>query len=75
MTARFCDRCGGRLEGAGAGASVSAARGTPHDRCEAARRFEPPRYCARCGRRLVVQVSPDGWTARCTEHGTTNHLG
>ncbi|UGT60771.1 hypothetical protein [Nocardia asteroides] len=31
--------------------------------------LEPPRYCERCGRRMVVQVSPDGWWARCSRHG------
>ena len=27
-------------------------------------------YCSRCRRRMVVQVLPTGWTARCSEHGT-----
>ncbi|MBH0780156.1 hypothetical protein IT779_28180 [Nocardia sp. NEAU-351] len=31
--------------------------------------LEPPRYCEQCGRRMVVQVSPDGWWARCSRHG------
>nr|WP_231390322.1 hypothetical protein [Nocardia sp. CNY236] len=31
--------------------------------------LEPPRFCARCGRRMIVQVSPDGWWARCSRHG------
>lgn len=31
--------------------------------------LEPPRFCAECGRRLVVQVRPDGWRARCSRHG------
>lgn len=31
--------------------------------------LEPPRYCAQCGRRMVVQVSPDGWWAKCSRHG------
>jgi hypothetical protein len=31
--------------------------------------LEPPRYCARCGRRMVVQVNPDGWWAKCSRHG------
>ncbi|MFM9378095.1 hypothetical protein [Gordonia sp. VNK21] len=34
--------------------------------------LEPPRYCGRCGRRMVVQVRPDGWTARCSRHGTVD---
>ncbi|MFC5752017.1 hypothetical protein [Actinomadura rugatobispora] len=55
--AAYCDRCG---EPAAAGG---------HEACRAARRMEPPRYCSRCRRRLVVQVTPAGWTARCTRHG------
>ncbi|MFD3812443.1 hypothetical protein [Rhodococcus sp. NPDC058639] len=31
--------------------------------------LEPPRYCVQCGRRMVVQVVPDGWWARCSRHG------
>ncbi|WP_407662444.1 biotin synthase auxiliary protein BsaP [Mycolicibacterium palauense] len=31
--------------------------------------LEPPRYCAACGRRMTVQVRPDGWWARCSRHG------
>lgn len=31
--------------------------------------LEPPRYCEQCGRRMVVQVSPDGWWAKCSRHG------
>ncbi|WP_407445923.1 hypothetical protein [Rhodococcus sp. (in: high G+C Gram-positive bacteria)] len=31
--------------------------------------LEPPRYCAQCGRRMIVQVVPDGWWARCSRHG------
>lgn len=36
----------------------------------AALELEPPRYCARCGRRMVVQVHPTGWSAKCVDHGT-----
>ncbi|HEY7054025.1 MAG TPA: hypothetical protein VH496_18110 [Mycobacterium sp.] len=32
--------------------------------------LEPPRYCADCGRRMIVQVRPDGWSAKCSRHGT-----
>ncbi|MFI6869656.1 hypothetical protein [Nocardia sp. NPDC050406] len=35
----------------------------------AAMGLEPPRYCDRCGRRMIVQVSPDGWWAKCSRHG------
>lgn len=30
---------------------------------------EPPRRCPICGRRMTVQVRPDGWRARCCRHG------
>jgi hypothetical protein len=61
VSASFCDRCG-------------EAVGGDHSRCAAARRLEPPRYCASCGRRLVVQVTPTGWTAACSRHGTRDSL-
>ena len=53
----YCDQCG---EPAGAGG---------HGACAARRALEPPRYCARCRRRMVVQVTPGGWSARCARHG------
>lgn len=34
--------------------------------------LEPPRFCGQCGRRMVVQVRPDGWDARCSRHGTVD---
>ncbi len=52
----YCDACG--------------EPGT-HPACTARRDLEPPRWCPRCRRRMVVQVTPTGWTARCAEHGTT----
>ena len=59
----YCDRCGRALGGAD---------GAPdHPACREAREFEPPRYCARCGRRTVVKVTPDGWSSHCTRHGLT----
>jgi hypothetical protein len=54
---RFCTRCGDPAGGGG------------HEACTAALRLEPPRYCAQCRRRMVVQVVPTGWTARCSVHG------
>ena len=39
-------------------------RGVQHDEP-----LEPPRFCTRCRRRMVVQVHPTGWTARCAAHG------
>jgi ribosomal protein S18 acetylase RimI-like enzyme len=40
-----------------------------HEDCTRRLELEPPRYCTRCRRRMVVQVHPSGWTARCVEHG------
>jgi hypothetical protein len=34
--------------------------------------LEPPRFCAECGRRMIVQVRPDGWWAKCSRHGTVD---
>ncbi|MBF6330092.1 hypothetical protein [Nocardia transvalensis] len=31
--------------------------------------LEPPRFCEQCGRRMIVQVNPDGWWAKCSRHG------
>lgn len=56
----YCGRCG---QDAGT---------ADHGGCTRALTLEPPRYCARCRRRLVVQVTPSGWSARCVEHGPTS---
>ncbi|MDQ6874539.1 MAG: hypothetical protein M3042_05675 [Actinomycetota bacterium] len=57
MSGGFCGHCG-RPAGAG-----------EHSDCAHALVLEPPRYCPRCRRRMVVQVTPSGWSARCVEHG------
>ena len=54
----YCDRCGFPNDD------------HDHAACEAARKLEPPRYCALCRRRMKVQVVPTGWRATCVEHGT-----
>lgn len=41
-----------------------------HPDCDLRLGLEPPRYCTHCKRRMVVQVHPTGWSARCVEHGT-----
>jgi len=41
-----------------------------HAVCARRRVIAPPRYCAACARRMVVQVTPAGWSARCSVHGT-----
>ena len=59
----YCGHCGeGLLE----------ADGGPreHARCARMLAMEPPRWCARCRRRMRVQVTPLGWSAVCVEHGT-----
>ncbi|WP_328607623.1 hypothetical protein OG943_00300 [Amycolatopsis sp. NBC_00345] len=49
-----------------------SAGGTDHAACHNPRtELEPPRFCVFCARRLVVQVTPVGWTARCSRHGET----
>ena len=53
----FCGQCGKPLSESG------------HDGCAARLELEPPRFCAQCARRMVVQVTPTGWTARCSRHG------
>ncbi|HZE32619.1 MAG TPA: hypothetical protein VE198_14415 [Actinoallomurus sp.] len=58
MTATYCDHCGDPLTTG------------EHEGCRVAREMEPPRYCPECRRRMVVQVTPGGWTADCTRHGT-----
>lgn len=57
MIAAYCGRCGEPLPADG------------HPACDLALALEPPRYCLTCRRRMVVQVLPTGWTARCVEHG------
>ncbi|MFF5990522.1 biotin synthase auxiliary protein BsaP [Prauserella flavalba] len=43
-----------------------------HPACRTPRTaLEPPRYCGRCARRMIVQVTPSGWSARCSRHGET----
>ncbi|WP_027004392.1 hypothetical protein [Corynebacterium halotolerans] len=32
--------------------------------------LEVPRFCQLCGRRMKVQVRPEGWSASCSRHGT-----
>ena len=56
----WCGRCGQELTPEG------------HSRCRDAVTLEPPRFCGHCRRRMVVQVTPSGWTARCSQHGLTS---
>lgn len=36
--------------------------------------LEPPRFCGVCGRRMVVQVEPNGWWAKCSRHGIVDSV-
>ena len=54
----WCGQCGEELTPEG------------HAACRRMAELDPPRYCAHCRRRMVVQVTPTGWSARCVEHGT-----
>ncbi|MDQ1703128.1 MAG: hypothetical protein QOF57_2380 [Frankiaceae bacterium] len=56
-----CGHCGRPLAAGG------------HDDCVRLLAMEPPRFCTVCTRRMTVQVTPAGWTARCVEHGTVGH--
>ena len=53
----WCGQCGRALTEGG------------HDGCARREVLEPPRWCVHCRRRMVVQVVPRGWWARCVEHG------
>ena len=53
----WCSHCGEELTPEG------------HAACRRQAELDPPRWCPRCRRRMVVQVTPSGWTARCSEHG------
>lgn len=55
--APWCGHCGEELTPEG------------HAACRRMAELDPPRYCAQCRRRMVVQVTPTGWSARCSEHG------
>lgn len=58
VEAQFCVHCGKSLAEA-----VHAGCHNPRTA------LEPPRFCAHCARRMVVQITPRGWTARCSRHG------
>jgi hypothetical protein len=55
----YCVHCGRQLS-------------TAHTECVRAADLEPPRYCGQCARRMIVQVMPSGWSARCSAHGTVS---
>lgn len=34
--------------------------------------LRPPRFCAACGRKMAVQIRPNGWWAKCSRHGVVD---
>ena len=56
----WCGQCGEALDADG------------HAACRRRAELDPPRYCGHDRRRMTVQVTPTGWTARCVEHGVTS---
>jgi NADH pyrophosphatase NudC (nudix superfamily) len=60
----YCEWCGKpKAEGA-------------HELCEQRLNFiDPPRFCPECARRMVVQVTPAGWSAKCSRHGESTSAG
>ncbi len=61
--AMFCGQCG---------LTLAEPR---HEGCALRATLEPPRYCTFCGRRMIVQVTPTGWWARCSRHGDLTSAG
>jgi hypothetical protein len=43
-----------------------------HGPCQQAGALDPPRFCTLCGRRMIVKVTPDRWSAQCSRHGLTD---
>jgi len=72
---QWCGQCGMAVA-PGHGESVAGVEGAEvadHSRCEGRAVLEPPRWCVHCRRRMVVQVTPGGWTATCSRHGSSEH--
>ncbi|HEX4015543.1 MAG TPA: hypothetical protein VHX15_02315 [Frankiaceae bacterium] len=61
ISGTFCTRCGKTHE-----EHDDAGRAM----CAAGLQLEPARYCPQCARRMVVQVTPGGWSAQCSQHGS-----
>ncbi|WP_462419090.1 biotin synthase auxiliary protein BsaP [Kytococcus sp. Marseille-QA3725] len=59
----YCGHCGEPLSAPNDGDAMG------HGVCDQRLELEPPRYCPACRRRMVVQVTPRGWTASCSRHG------
>ncbi len=69
-SAPWCERCGKPVVEVGEPQHDATPQvAVEHSTCSAAQLLEPPRYCPGCGRRMKVQVLPDGWRAVCVEHG------
>jgi len=73
MAPAYCGHCGqpvldARVPGAG-GLDARGRDAGGHEDCRRAGTLDPPRYCTECGRRMIVKVTPDRWTAECSRHG------
>ncbi|WP_441872343.1 biotin synthase auxiliary protein BsaP [Pseudarthrobacter sp. TAF60_1] len=68
-TTRYCGHCG-EPTGVGAAPEDDCPTSDAHQSCAHRLAMEPPRYCADCRRRMKVQVTPLGWTAECSRHGS-----
>ena len=55
VTGGFCAACG----------RPGTAGDADHERCTGLLELDPPRFCMRCGRRLDVQIYPQGYRATC----------
>ncbi|MGX5715105.1 biotin synthase auxiliary protein BsaP [Arthrobacter sp. MAHUQ-56] len=66
----YCGLCGGPASKA-TDDDGSTPPSNAHLGCASLLLLEPPRFCASCGRRQKVQVSPQGWWATCSRHGVT----
>ncbi|HLN42926.1 MAG TPA: hypothetical protein VK215_10755 [Acidimicrobiales bacterium] len=54
----------------GSAPAFCAGCGRPSGECAGCgRELDPPRFCTRCGRRMAVTVTPNGYVARCRDHG------
>jgi DNA-directed RNA polymerase subunit RPC12/RpoP len=66
MSPAYCAHCGQPVDAQGQNAK-------DHEGCRRAGALDPPRFCTECGRRMIVKVTPDRWTAQCSRHGAQRH--
>ncbi|TLM81518.1 hypothetical protein FDW83_16060 [Pseudarthrobacter sp. NamE2] len=69
--APYCRLCGEPRQNKADDGGTAPPSSYSHLRCDERLQMEPPRFCAECGRRLKVQVTPFGWSSTCSRHGGT----